>query len=205
MKKTIICNIPMKAHLDATVYTSADQSVASSDMAVYYPINAMLKATAQKGDQYKVVLLMKHDEYSFAQQNADLFEEELKQALKDSGATYRLAKIDTEFSEEKAVHEKLMGMIVDELDDGAHIIADITYGSKDMPIVVFSALNFASNFLDCTIDHIVYGQADFKDNKAVNTRLCDMTPLYYLGSVTNHIECDTAERARQMLKVLLSL
>ena len=98
-----------------------------------------------------------------------------------------------------------MGRLVDEIDTGAHIMADVTYGPKDLPIVIFSALNFAEKFLRCEIDNIVYGQATFKDDRVVGSAICDMIPLYCLSSVTNTIKCDESEKARQMLKSLLEL
>ncbi len=98
-----------------------------------------------------------------------------------------------------------MKRLVDEIDTEAHIMVDITYGPKDLPIVIFSAINFAEKFLRCEIDNIVYGQATFKDNKVVGSVICDMIPLYCLSSVTNTIKCDEPEKARKMLKSLLEL
>lgn len=63
-----------------------------------------------------------------------------------------------------------MGRIIDEIDDESHIIADITYGLKDLPIIIFSALGFAERFLGCEIDAIIYGQANFVSGHVVNTK-----------------------------------
>ena len=46
---------------------------------------------------------------------------------------------------------------------------------------------------------------NFENGKVVNTKICDMIPLYYLNSVTDTIHCDEPEKAKQMLKTLLSL
>lgn len=43
MKKTIICDIPMKKGLSKCVYASQDRSVPSSSEAVIFPINAFLR------------------------------------------------------------------------------------------------------------------------------------------------------------------
>ena len=97
-----------------------------------------------------------------------------------------------------------MSRIVDELEDNAHILADMTYGPKDQTVVLFSALSFAEKFLGCDIDNIIYGQANFVDRKPVNTKIWDMVPLFYLNTVTNTLHCDDANKARKMLKTLLS-
>ena len=130
---------------------------------------------------------------------------ELTEANANIGAAISYCEIDTDFEQTKSVHEQLMGRIVDVLSIGSHILVDITYGPKDLPIVIFSALNFAEKYLDCTVDNIVYGQASFVNGKAVDTKICDMIPLYCLGSITNTIRCDEPEKAKSMLKALLAL
>ena len=205
MKKTIICDIPMKKIVDPSVYVSEDQSVAVSDRAVRFPINAYLEKNIKKDDEIKILLMVKEDEMGNHEENIALFKTELNEVNKTIMADVSLEVIDTAFSQEKAVHEQLMGSIVDHIDNGSQLIVDITYGPKDLPIIIFAALGFAEKFLECEVDAIIYGQASFKDGHAVNTKICDMSPLYYLSSVTNTINCDSPDKARKTLKSLLSL
>ena len=204
MKKVIICNIPMKKDVDQTVYVSEDKSLPVTDRPVRYSINAFLEKTLKADDEVKVLMLAKKDEYSCYEQNVQYFIDELNNA-NFIGAKIEFKTIDTAFSQERSVHEQLMSRIVDEVEPETHVLADITYGSKDMAIVVFTALGFAERFLGCDIDNIVYGQANFVDGKAVNTKICDMIPLYALSSATNVIRCVEPEKAKQMLKTLLSI
>lgn len=205
MKKTIICNIPMRENVDLSVYKSDDLSLPVSDRAVRYPINTFLEKTLSPEDEIKVLLLVKKDEYSHYEKNANDFIEELKVINNDINSKIEFKIIDTNFEQKQSVHEELMAKIIDEIDVDTHILADITYGSKDMPIVLFSAMGFAEKFLRCEIDNIIYGQANFENGKVVNTKICDMIPLYYINSVTDTIHCDEPEKAKQMLKTLLSL
>ncbi len=204
MRKIVICNIPMKERIDQTVYSSDDKSLPVADWKVRYPINAFLKETLKPYDELKVLLLVKKDIYTHYKKNTEEFLAELKEA-NTVGAVINHTIIDTDFEESRAVHEQLMGKIVDELDTGSHVLVDTTYGPKDLPIVIFAALNFAEKFLDCTIDNIIYGQASFINGKAVDTKICDMIPLYCLSSITNTIHCNDSVHARTMLKNLLSL
>ena len=205
MKKTIICGIPMKKVLDEVVYRSDDKSIPSADRAVRYPVNAFLEETLKPSDELKIILLVKQDPHGSHEHNIGLFKEELANANASIGAKVSYSVIDTDFSQSKSVHEHLMGRLVDEFDIGAHVIVDTTYGPKDLPVVIFTALNFAEKFLKCEIDNIIYGQASFVDGHAVDTKLCDMIPLYYLGSITNTIHCIEPEKAKSMLKALLSI
>lgn len=205
MKKTIICNIPMKKNVDQVSYNSDDKSLPVSNRKVRYPVCAFLEKTIRREDELKVIILVKKDNYGHYARNTEYFKEELAEVNSNIGAAIKYTLIDTDFEETRSVHEQLMGKILDELAVSSHIIVDTTYGPKDLPIVIFAALNFAEKFLDCTVDNIVYGQASFVDGQAVDTRICDMIPLYCLGSITNTIHCTEPERARSMLKALLSL
>ncbi len=205
MNKTIICGIPMKAQVEKAVYSSEDKSLPVADFAVRYPINAFLNKTADKNDHFKVILLVKSDEYSAAEQNLKSFRDEFSTAISSSGASAEICVLRSGFIEARDVHEKLLGDLVEEITVGSQILADLTYGPKDLPIIIFTALNFAEKFLKCDIDNIVYGQASFSNGRAVNTKICDMIPLYYLGSVTNTIGNSDPAKAKSMLKTLLSL
>ena len=205
MKKTVICNIPMKERIDKVLYTSDDASLPVSDRMVRFPICVFLEETLSSDDELNVIILVKKDNYGHYEKNVELFKSELTEVNAEIGAVINYCEIDTDFEQTKSVHEQLMGRIVDMLSVGSHILVDITYGSKDLPIVIFSALNFAEKYLDCTVDNIVYGQASFVNGQAVDTKICDMIPLYCLGSITNTIRCDEPEKARSMLKALLAL
>ena len=182
----------MKERVDLSVYASDDQSLPVSGKAVRYPINSFLAETMTQDDEIKVILLVKKDQYGHYEKNTANFRAELNSINGAIGATLDIIIIDTEFEETKATHELLLGQIIDYLDAGAHILADVT-------------LNFAENFLECSIDNIVYGQASFVDGQAVDTKICDMAPLYCLSSITNTIHCSTPDKAKNMLKALLSL
>ncbi len=205
MKKTIICDIPMKKGLSKCVYASQDRSVPSSSEAVIFPINTFLSNTLTTEDEVKVILLVKRDEAGQYKLNAEKFLEEFSAACEWKVASVDIKTIETDYSEERIVHEQLLGEIIDAIDDESHVIADITYGPKDLPIVLFTALNFAEKHLNCEIDNIIFGQVDFVNGQPTNAKLCDMVPLYTLNSVASEIRCDEPSKARRMLKALLSL
>ncbi|MGN8714108.1 TM1812 family CRISPR-associated protein [Hornefia butyriciproducens] len=205
MKRTVICNIPMKRDIANSVYTSEDSTLPVCEVSVKYPVNAVLGKILSEGDQVKVLLLVKKDHNDYYVANTQAFIDELNQINNDINTNLEYVTIETDFDEDKIVHDKLMGSLVDAIDTESHLIVDITFGPKDLPLVVFSALQFAEKFLDCQIDNIIYGQGFFNEkNEVIKTKLCDMSPLYYLNSVTNMITCREPDKARKMLKNLLS-
>ena len=205
MKKTVICNVTMNEKPNKLIYPTTDRSLPTSEREVIYPISAFLEKTLRSDDDVTAILLVKKDPMGNYKKNAAIFVEELLSANENIGAHIDFKTIETEFTEEQSVHEELLGRIVDEIEDGTHILADITYGPKDLPIVLFSALNFAEKFLGCEVDNLIYGQVNFQNGVPINPRICDMVPLYYLNSVTNTVHAEEPQRARQMLKSLLSI
>lgn len=205
MKKILICSIPMRGHIEKQTYTSDDKALPVSEKPFRYPILSFLSKTATAEDEFKVVLLAKKDGNEFYQKNISDFRGEMDGILTSAGAAAEYVTLDTDFSEDKATHSALMGALIDEIDAGAHVLADITYGPKDVPVIVFAALSFAENSLGCDVENIVYGKAEFKDDKVATVKICDMSPLYYLSSAANTIQCDDPAKAKQMLHTLISL
>lgn len=205
MKRTVICNIPIQENIKSVVQISNDSSLPVSDKPFIYPIVSYLSQITKDEDEFKIILLVKKDgEHSYAQY-VDIFKSEMESFSDSIGAGTEYVVIDTDYDQNITVHEQLMGKLVDEIETDSHVFVDITYGPKDLPIVVFAALNFAERFLNCEIDNIVYGKAVFRDNKAISSEIFDMIPLYCLSSVTDTIKCDDPLKARQLLKSLLSL
>ena len=208
MKKTIFCLITMKKpnQLEKMSYATTNRLTPSSGTAVRYPINTFLEATLKPEDELTVYGIAKKSEHTDWKENYDVFLSELREVVEKVGAKIDKAEpLVTEYSQSQDTHTQLLKMIVDKIKNGSTLIADITFGSKDMPIILFSALTFAENFLNCDVENILYGQAKMVDNKPTDTRLCDMTGLYYLNSITNKVRCQNPDDARDFLEKLLEV
>ena len=205
MRKIVFFNMPITIDVEKIVYKSEDDSIPTTERAVTYPIIAFLEKTLVPEDDVKVVLLIKEDELGNYKKYLAGCREELDEVAQLTGAKLEIKSINTEYAEKKSIHDGLLLDIVNELEPQAHIIADITYGPKDLPIVVFAGLNFAEKFYECEIDNIIYGQVTFVDHQPTNGKICDMASLYYLTSVVNAIPGADPEKAKQILQVLLSM
>ena len=195
----------MKENVDASVYESDTSYLLISKRKMRYPINALLEGMLKEGDELKVILLLKRDEFGYSEKNKMDFIEEFSLARKVCQGKVEIVEVNTDFLQKREIYEQLVGLLVDEIADESHVLADITYGPKDLPILIFTVLQFAEKFLKCEIDGIFYGQASFFQGHAVNTKICDMSALYYLSSISNLIQCEDSEKARKMLKLLLAL
>ena len=210
MKKIVFVDIPMKKKLDKHNYAAECGSNVVYDREVIFPINAVLAKTINKNEDIKVVLLKKLDAEGNSDMNSGEYMKELNSINRTIGAHISYEIIDTPFEETREIHEALLRQMIGQIESDAAVYADITYGPKPLPIILFCVLNFAEKFFNCDIKNIVYGKVDFITMADGNTRtenpvLFDVTPLYYLNSVINAIECKSSEEALKMLDTLLSL
>ena len=203
--KTIISIVPMYSKTPA-VY-AGHPAIANAE-SVVYPINGVLSTSLKKGEEVKVILLKAidpNDGEHTADRNEEIFKKELNAINERIGAKITYESVAINFTETRKEQEKLLKGVVDRLEEGTEVYADITYGPKSMPIIVFYALGFAERFLNVEVKNIVYGKAYFDaDGKAYGHELVDMTALYYLNAITNQIEVDDAEQARDLLDQFLS-
>lgn len=205
MKKIIFCNIMMKERLDRFCYKVSGNSTIEYDGEVCFPVNGVLARTLKKGDDIKVVLLKKEDIHGYSGNNCGAYMSELDKINATIGAKIEYKILSTPHDECREVQEKLFKEMVGELCENAAIYADITFGTKSLPIIAFSVLNFAEKFFKAEIKNIVYGKVDFnKEGSPENPELFDMTALFYLNSLTSTMECKDGEAAKKLLDTILS-
>ena len=210
--KIVFCDIPMKKELDRHAYKVNGNKTIEYDGEVFVPVNSVLAKTMKQGERVKVVILSKNDVEGNSKVNVEKFQEELNGINAGIGAQIEYVTLASDFTETRSVHENLFRQMVAELEEDAEIIADITYGPKPLPIIIFSVMNFAEKYFDADIKNIIYGKVDFVDDgsgtgktKTSNPEIYDLTPLYYLNGITNAMEYRDSEEAVKALDTLLSL
>ena len=203
--KTIFCIIPMTVKSPA-VYKG--HPAIANDEAVIFPINGVLSKVLKKDEEVKVVLLKAIDPTDpdkRSDENEGKYKAELACINEKIGAKILYDSVAIDFTETRKEQENLLKGIVDRIDEGADIYADITYGPKSMPIILFYALGFAERFLSAEVWHIVYGKAYFdREGKPHSHEIIDMTSLYYLNATLNHINISDPKTARELLDKLLA-
>lgn len=202
MKKIIFATIPMKANLEAQDYAAKNnlhlKGVAGP---VKFSINAVLAETLRAGDEVKAVLLKTANANGSQDENARLFEEELRRVAGGTAVSFAFESMDLSFDESKLGCEKQLRAILSQMEEDCEIYADITYGPKLLPMILLCAMSFAERFFGANIKHIVYGKVLFANNKIVpNTQeLFDVTSIYYLNGLAFSIE---AKSGKEMLEML---
>ncbi|GHU92849.1 hypothetical protein FACS189479_02910 [Spirochaetia bacterium] len=207
--KIVFCNMLVSNDMESHVDTVDGNSTIESGKEVIFPVNGLLAKTLQKDEQVKIVLFATENDARDSQKYRNAFKEELKDINTGIGADISYTEIVMPFRATTKTFDETLRLLIEQMQEGAQIIADITYGSKIQPILLFSALNFAEKYFDADIKNIIYRKVDFVPNPnnsgpnakkiPVNPVVYDVTSLYYLNSLTNVIDCDSADDAKKML------
>ena len=201
--KIVFANIPMKKLEEKTLHYPVDGNKSIEfDGEVMFPINAVLATSIKKGERVKVVEFTTRDEKSCWKKNISAFEKELNTLNHNIGAELEFAPIIEDFVEDKITHEKRFKSLIDTVENEADIIADITYGPKTLPLILFSALAFSEKFLNANIQNIIYAKINYNtDNNIIegSQKIYDITSLYYLNSLTKAIDAPDGETAKKMM------
>ena len=201
--KNFIMTIPMQApaNLHKTRYISMGGSELESEYETCYPIFTVLDNTTAADEKVKLTLIVvDHDN---ARSNLASFLDELKELAGARPFTYEIQKLETPYDESTDTHLELFGKIIDSIAPSDEITADITYGSKPMPMIISMALSYAKNNISGSdIQRIIYGRYDFVHDKAF---VHDVTALFYMNSVVEKLGRTRAGDPRNIIRTMLEL
>ena len=203
MKKIVFVTLMMADNMCKRHYPVVGNSFIEYDGEVYYAINAVLARTIKEDDDIKVILLETKAGDKAGSKNAQLFMNELNE-LNSCNASITYQVIPSDFIESKEKFEDLYIKLIKTFETGMELYADITFGPKSLPLMIFAAMQFGEKFFDCSIRNIIYLKTEFKNGKVDEGSqiICDYTPLYMLNSFTNTIECVFGEKAVAAVEAL---
>lgn len=204
MKKIVFVTLMMADDMQKKHYPMEDSSLQEYAGEVYYAINAILAHSLKSDDDVKVVLLDTKGGDNAGEKNAQLFISELNE-LNKCGANITYKIIPNNFIDSKSKQTELYKQLIKTFESEAELYADITFGPKSLPLLIFAAMQFGEKFFDCTIGNVIYLKTEFKNNKIdeASQIICNYTPLYMLNSFTNAIECVSGEKAIAAVEALL--
>lgn len=196
MKKIVFVTLMMADDMHKRHYPVDGNSFIEYPGKVYYAINAVLAQTIKSDDDIKVILMETKAGDAAGAKNAQLFMNELND-LNVCGAAITYEIMPFEFIETKEKIKNLYKRLIKTLEYEAELYADITFGPKSLPLMIFAAMQFGEKFFDCSIGNVIYLKTEFKHGKIDEGSqiICDYTPLYMLNSFTNTIESSSGNKA----------
>ena len=214
MKKIIFITVPIQK-IDAVNYKFPGNPALEYSGNVMSPINSVLAKTLKKEDTVKVVYVIEIQKQQ--NNNDELMKQELEEINKNIGAKIEFKTICKAFEETQKSHDEILENLIDELEENTEVSADITYGTKPLPFIIFNILTFAAKFCNADIINVIYGKVEYvKDangetiyengkKKIENCTIFDLTSLYYLNSISSTIECNNMNEAKQKMKKFINM
>ena len=128
--------------------------------------------------------------------NLSLLEDEINKVCSAKNATYRLDSILVPFDDSIKAILNVYQELIARVDDGDDLYADITYGSKPMPIVLTMALQYAYRTKrEVSIECVVYGQISHH-RETKDARIYDVTALVQLDEIVRLVaDCGVSNPA----------
>lgn len=200
--KNYLCTIPQQPHesLRETLYANpCDNPVLACPKPTRFPILAVIRNTVKQGEHIRLTAVRPKHKHCDA--NFETFTAELDALKNEIGFEFDLDIVNTPFSETIDDHLALFGKLIDFVYDDDMLYADITYGSKPIPILILMTLTYAYRFKEnVSVENIVYGQLDH-DTKV--SGLYDVSALFYMNSTINTMS-DTSD-PKKFIKAVLEL
>jgi hypothetical protein len=200
--KLVITPILISTTGEPRVYPVEGNKLIEYDKPVSFAVNGILAKTLQKGEQAKVLAVVTRKKDGTEDANLKRFTDELDAINKDIGARIQVESIKIPFEWTSDSFERVFRELVGRMECNAEVLADITYGSKPLALIIFAALQFAEKFYDARISHLVYSKVEFGQGNQIipgSAMIYDMTPLYHLCGITAVMEADSPAQALHVL------
>lgn len=186
--------------LNAALYINPGKNpVLESDTPTHYPIIPLIANTAEAGE--KICIYAICPDHPNTRLNYELLKADLTAIKEKIGFEYELSVIESAFSEMVSDHLELFGKLVTTAGDDEIIYADITYGTKPIPMILMMFMTYAYKFKkNVSVENIIYGLYDHNTNTG---RTFDVSALFYMNSTINSMDSDSDPI--EMIKLLIDM
>lgn len=190
MKKFIFTVPRQKSeNLYKAVYKSANSKKLENNISARFPLIPVIDSYCEKNDIIEIIALIASEKdniceaHDICENNLRLFCDDMNEICAPKGIKYTIKKIIVPFNETLETHLATYYNLIKEIEDNDTIFADITYGSKPIPIVEMMALGFCTkNKTNVMVECLCYGEMDHNTNEK---SLFDVTSLFYLNEISD--------------------
>lgn len=147
----------------------------------HFPIIPLVNASVEEGDAIEAIAITY--DIPDCHRNLALLNEEISAVCASKNAQCCMNSIEVPFDDSIKAILNVYQQLIKLVEDGDELYADITYGSKPMPIILTMALQYAYRTKrDVSIECVVYGQVShFKET--MDARIFDVTALVQLDEI----------------------
>ena len=171
-----------------------------SEMETSFPILLPISQTAEKDELINITLLISENS-SVSSGNFLRLMMELKELAGDIGFKYDLTEIRIAGEETPEKQKRVFEALIETLRDGDSIFADITFGHKAIPIIIFTALSFGYKLCQNTEVSSVF----YADRSLEIPVIHDISTLFYMESVIHSVSQSVPDDPLPIIKRILNM
>lgn len=207
--KKFIFTIPRQnpQNLTSDIYKSADSKKLENNISTCFPILPVISSYCDNNEEIQIIALVATEKdnekvhYCNCESNLKKFEDELESICCTKQIKSKISIINVAFNETLETHLNTYYEIIEAIDDGDTIFADITYGSKPLPIVEMIAISFCTKNKDnVMLECMCYGEMDHETKEK---RLFDVTSLFYLDEISSLLSQSKISNPQKLIKGLI--
>lgn len=212
MKKFITTIPPMQRpkNLSDGIYTAVNNERLFCDFETCFPVLPLIKGYSDEGEEVEIITVFTDDPerctdnesgIDISKTNYDRFKEHLNKYLSD--INYKINEITIKYDESVEAHLHTFTKIIEQINEGDTVFADITFGTKPLPIIEIMALNYALRVKkNVQVECLSYGAKNFNTGKL---GVFDVTSLLYMDEIINNMAKMNVENPLEMIKDILKL
>ena len=185
MKYTVIYTVSPNTKLSPEYRITSGEKAGE---AVYVPIDAVLGEKIEEGSEVKVIVI----ENSIGGEAYKAFAQkciaETEAILAENSCSCEVIPMQIPFiADNRTIGEAYIDLLA-ELPSDSTILADITFGTKYITVLISCMLDYATRFLDCDVAAVLYGDVDWSVSvgNLARARLCDVTSVYTISSFSRY-------------------
>lgn len=204
--KKIITIAPMQPVApEGMSYTAVNNERLRYDVPNCFPVLPLLHGYAAPGEMVEIFVLTTED-HEISQNNYREIERETVALCKQLNVSCTVSRIGIPFDEAVNTHLSTFQEIISRISDGDVLLADMTYGSKCLAVVLMIALNYGYRVCEnCTIECFVYGSKDFRPGHPLGKRIYDITPLFLMEQIVNELAKSRNKSPLRTIESILSV
>lgn len=165
-----------------------------------FPIILPISQTAQRDELINITLLISENS-PVSSANFLRLMTELKELAGDIGFRYDLTEIRIAGEENPEKQNRVFEALIETLGDGESIYADITFGHKVIPLIIFTALSFCYKLCSDTQVNAVF----YADGVGETAELHDISKLFFMESVIHSVSQSVPDDPLSIIKRILNM
>jgi hypothetical protein len=205
MKKIFVTAVSNQRDLDKLYYQTSQENL-RVDYETAYPVVHMLENNITSDDEIEVIAINLPDN---PEENYDMLKEDIDRISQKFHVPIQLTQIARGLEETSTEHVALFKELLTSIEDCSVIFADLTYGTKPMPMVIAFALNWIglirkySDIAQLIYGRVFWGELDEHGKK--KAQLYDVTEIMTFMSISQQLAGMGGDNIEKAIFKLLNL